>query len=173
MTGLASDGQSERRIAQQSRLEEGIVLSTSETNSNLSEHTVKVATPSSGQIEAEVLVGAGGDFYLPPVESRVTIAYFRNDTPAVIGCEYKDLDIERLPGGERRIGHPTTNSHILLSNDGSITIELDDGTTVTLNNSTLTLNGGSTPVVTDINVTKDADGYVTDVTPVTDDSIQL
>ncbi len=164
---------STEKATKHSRIEQGVVLSTAEEDSNLSDHTVKVATPSSGQVEAEVLVGAGGDFYLPPVDSVVTIAYFADETPAVIGCEYKHLDISRLPGGERRIGHHGSNSHILLKNDGSIQITLDDSTTVNINNGTLSIDGGSTPVVTDVTTTTDADGHVTSVDTVTNNSIQL
>lgn len=154
-------------------IEEGVVVSTSESDGSLSEHSVKVVTPSSGQIEAEVLVDAGGDFYLPPERSRVTVGYYPDETPAILRSEYKDLDINRLAGGERRIGHAASNTHILLSQDGSATINLDDGTTVTIDNGTLSIDGGTTPVVTDVTTEKNTDGYVTSVSTVTNNSIQL
>ncbi len=134
------------RATRHSRLEQGVVLSTAKEDSNLSDHTVKVNTPSSGQIEAEVLVTAGGDFYLPPVDSIVTIAYYADETPAIVGCEYKDLDIQRLDGGERRIGHNNSNSHIFFNKNGDIKIENDDGQVVQITSSgiSITLTDGTT-----------------------------
>ncbi len=170
---------------QHARVEQGVVLSTAETNSKLSPHTVKVYTATQGQFEAEVLLSAGGDFYLPPVDSMVMVQYLVDNTPVVIGSEYIDVShlSSRPAGGERIIGHPLSDSHIFFDTNGNITISGDDSTNVNIDitggmsvdigGGSLSINGGSTPVVTDVTTTKDADGHVTDISLTTNNSILL
>jgi len=170
---------------QYSRVEQGEVLSTAKTDSNLSPHTVKVYTATQGQFEAEVLLSAGGGFYLPPIDSRVMIQYLADDTPVVIGSEYTEVShlSERPAGGERIIGHPLSNSHVFFDNNGNITISGDDSTNISIDitggmsvdigGESISVNDGSTPVVTDVSTTKDSEGHVTDISLTTNNSILL
>lgn len=181
---------SAEKAERRSRLDEGYVLSTSKTDDSLSSHSVKLRTANSGQVEAEVLRRSPGDFYLPPPGSIVSVGYFVDGTPVVIDSHDLESDTPSLKGGERRVGHATSYSHLLFEENGTLTIENDhghsitmddshiivendDGTTVRLVDGTLEINGGTTPIVTDVETTTDSDGHVTSVNTVTNDSIQI
>jgi hypothetical protein len=126
------------------------------------------------QFPVELPVQANGDVHVPTAGTPVLIGYRKGDRPIIVAIRYtSDADIPSFKAGERRIAHHASDSNIYLRNDGAVEIITDDGTSVVVKDNTITVNGGSTPVVTDIATTKDADGHVTDVTPITDDTIQL
>jgi len=114
---------------------------------------------------AEVLFAQTGDITIPEEGDRVLIGYRIDAKPVVLGSRYpRDATIPEYEPGERRIGHPASDSYIMFHADGSVTIEDDSGTTVTLDaNGDVTVNGGSTQPVTDVSTSTDGDGHVTSI----------
>lgn len=158
--------------------EEGFVTTRHET-ANESEPRVSVL-PRHGDTEVEVYVPqhTTSDTWVPRKGKRVYYVRLLDDTAIFLGCVADDHDGYDT---ERRITHPHTDTEILFDEDGSVHVDGTD-TSVTLNadgsvdidvadGKAVTVDGGTNPVVTDVETTTDSDGHVTDVTTVTSDTL--
>lgn len=116
-------------------------------------------------IPAEVKTTQNGDIAIPTEGDRVLIGYRITGRAIILGTRYgADDTIPDYKPGERVIGHPLSNAHIRLADDGSIRVEGDSGNTIEMkSDGTVVVNGGSNNPITSLSTTKDADGHVTDV----------
>lgn len=118
-------------------------------------------------VPASVAVGQHGDTTIPEEGSRVLVGYRRDGMAVVLASEYgEDDDVPSFEPGERRVGHPASDSHVHFHTDGSIDVVGANGNSIELaEDGTVAVNGGDTNPVVDIEVetTEDADGHVTDV----------
>lgn len=150
------------------KAERGLVTSTGSVDPN-TEPSIRIKPTNGPPTTAQLALDASGDTRLPAVGDIVYFTRMRDNTSLVLGFEAVDH------GGyttQRRIDHRHSDAAVTFEEDGSVTVE-SDGTTVTVEDGSVSVDGGSTPVVTGVETTTDSDGRVTDVTPVTDDSIQL
>jgi len=124
---------------------------------------------------AEVVVPQNGDVCLPTEGDTVMVGYRRNGRPLVVGTQYTDsTDIPPFEEGERVIGHPTSDSTIRFTTDGTIRLTHDAGTTVELtNDGSVVIDNGNTQPVTDVATTTDSDGHVTGVSLTRADGVYL
>jgi len=101
---------------------------------------------------AIVMANTRGDVQLPDVGDRVLVAYRSDDQPVVLGTLYARTDtVPPYDVGERVVGHPASDAEVRLSPSGTVVVEASDGTTVEVaSNGTVSVNGGSTGVVTDV-----------------------
>ena len=80
----------------------------------------------STHVTAEVLVTQRGDTYIPEEGERVFATRRTNGQPVVVGSRYgQEDDIPEFKPGERRIGHPPSDSHIRLKPDGTVRVAGD------------------------------------------------
>jgi len=118
-------------------------------------HAVRVVPDTfSEAMEADVLVGALGDGYLPKPDTRVIIAYRPSEQPVVINTRYgQDDDSPTLSPGERVISHQASDATVRFHPDGTLGIDAD--TDVVINN-------GTKQAVTDVEASgTNADGGIT------------
>jgi hypothetical protein len=158
---------------------EGAVVTSSPTHTTGDgvTHAVRVSPDTyNGSMEAEIPVTARGDTLIPEEGQRVFVVYRKNTEPLVVAQRYEEDGVEppSFEPGERRIGHPASDSHVLLQPDGTIRIDGANGNTVELAaNGDVIINSGSNNPITDVSTTTDADGHVTSVSTTTSDSIYL
>lgn len=90
-------------------------------------HHVEVAPDLfSTSMTAEVLTTQAGDIYLPTEGDTVVVGYRTDDTPVVLGSHYpQEYQLPEFKPGERRIGHPPSDSYIRLKQNGTIQIQHD------------------------------------------------
>lgn len=80
---------------------------------------------------ATVATGLHGDVIIPEEGDRVLVAYRADGRPVVIGSQYpRSMSIPEFEPGERRVGHPASDSFIQLFADGTVRIESDSGAVV-------------------------------------------
>jgi len=168
-----NSSQQTKEAIEATHFERGYVVSTPSDSSNVHGVIVKPYGKESNE-PCEVNPTAKGDVHIPTVDTDVLIGYRKGDIPFVADVRYNTDDSPpSLKAGERRIGHDLTNANVTFDENGVVTVEADDGTTIAVDGSTVQIDGGTTPIVTDVTTTTDADGHVTDVNVVTDDSILL
>lgn len=139
-------------------------------------HHVEVQPYSMQQSDvASVLTAQLGDTVIPEEGDHVLVAHRLDGRPVVLGAEYGSNDtVPDFQPGERRIGHPASDSHVRFKTDGSVEVVGANGNEITLNaDGTITINDGTTAPVTDVSTQTDADGHVTDVTVTRADGILL
>jgi hypothetical protein len=144
-----------------------VIRTQSHTQGDNVSHVVYVKPSTINEtIPADVNANQVGDVQIPTEGSRVTIAYRPNERPLVVGQRYKDDNtVPEFEPGERVIGHPLSEAHIRLAEDGSITIKGDGGNTVELaSDGSVTVNEGSKNPITEITTTSDSDGHITSIT---------
>lgn len=125
-------------------------------------------------VAADVAVNQTGDVQIPDVGSRVVIGYRVNERPLVLGQRYSVGDtVPPFAPGERVIGHPSSDSSIRLSDNGSVTITGDSGVSVELTtDGTVVVNDGDTKAVTDVQAASTNDnGGITSLDITRSDSI--
>ncbi|MDB9247444.1 hypothetical protein PN419_00285 [Halorubrum ezzemoulense] len=163
----ATDGR--ERNESERLVERGFVTSRTDVAAE-TEPTVNVELNRGPSIDAHVAQRAAGDRGVPSEGDEVYVLRREDGVPLIIGAVATD---HNGYADARRIAHPHGEGYVEFNDDGSVTVQSDDGTTVTVSGGTVSVNGGSTPVVTDVSISTDADGHVTDVTTVTNDSIQV
>lgn len=99
-------------------------------------HHVKVSHDMFNQeVVAEVLTTQYGDVSIPEKGDRVLVAYRADGRPLVIGSHYpRSKVVPEFQPGERRIGHPASDSFIRLLSGGSVRVEGNDGAVLLLRN---------------------------------------
>lgn len=149
--------QDSRRATRRAYAERATVISVDDGNN----HAITVRPESTGQDEsAHILTTLLGDAHQPQVGERVLCVRRTDGRLIVIGSLYAEGDsIPTYEPGERVIGHPLSKAHVRFDTDGTIHIEADDGTTIDVdtNAGEVSINGGSTGVVTDV-TGNDTDG---------------
>jgi hypothetical protein len=90
-------------------------------------HHVEVAPDLfSTSMTAEVLGTQAGDITIPTEGDTVIVSRRTDDNPVVLGYHYpQEKFIQPYKPGERRIGHPTSDSYIRLKQNGTIQIQHD------------------------------------------------
>jgi hypothetical protein len=129
-------------------------------------HHVEVKAYAQAESEtASVAIGSLGSTAIPEEGDTVIVGHRRDGRPIVVAATYNDEDtVPEYEPGERRVGHPASNSYVRLKTDGSVVVNGENGNEIVLEaDGTITLNGGSTAPVTDVSTTTDADGHVTGV----------
>lgn len=106
----------------------------------------------------------------PHSGTTVTIDERGNITIITEDTQTKNVTTLTLDDGEITITSDD-DTEVTLSTD--LSIDTADGTTVTVDGDTVQINGGSTPVVTDVTTTTDNDGHVTSVDTVTSDNVHV
>jgi hypothetical protein len=142
------------------------VISADASGPSGTEHAIVVSPEHTAQNKpALVMENAGGDVTLPTEGEDVLIGQTDSGTFYVLGRTYQPDDtVPTLAPGERRIGHPLSDSAVTLHKDGTVTIEGDSGTTVSIKpNGDVVINGGSTAPITDVQTSTDGDGHVTSI----------
>ena len=152
------------RVAEALRLEEGYVVSVPEGSSVPPAVEVMTYGPDGGSTIASVAMTLTGDMNVPPVGSDVILAERKGGRPVVLACSYEEMgDIPSAKVDERVISHSSSHAEIRLKPDGSVHVTNDSGTSLVLDGGTVTINGGTQGVITDVSTSKDGDGHVTDV----------
>jgi len=166
----------------------GIVTSTPEKSSDEPAHHVHVAGETfTGETPAEIVVEQEGDVNPPAEGSRVLVQFVAGEDALVVGQLYSQGGSQKNTAptyqpGERYLGHPTTDANVhfrpdgtidvesangastvTVNQDGSVTVINDNGTLELAPDGTVSVDGGSTGVITDISTTKDGDGDVQSV----------
>jgi len=145
----------------------GVVTSApSHTAGDAIQHHVEVSPDFTDRsFPAQVGLGQQGDVCVPTEGTPVYLAMQPDERAIILGERYSEDDtIPDYEAGERRIGHPLTNSHIELQGDGAVHIENDNGTTVDIQpDGDVVIDGGTNNPVTNVTTTTDSDGHVTDI----------
>ena len=145
----------------------GTVVSVpTETGPTGSQHTISVSPEhSDSEVPAIVTESTHGDAHLPTVGTSVLCLVAMTGSVYVIQRTYRTEDsVATTVPGERRLSHPLSDSHITFHEDGTLTVNGDSGTTVTIeSNGDVVINGGSTAPITDIQTTTDGDGDITSI----------
>lgn len=135
-------------------LESGTVTrSPSNTPSDDNGHGVQVTTEFRDEpFTATVRVDQVGDANIPQEGDEVLIGYQLDGTPTVLGSLYTRGNEEPyFRPGERVVGHPPTDSHIRIAQDGSVVVNGPDGSTIECHtDGTVSINDGNTAPVTDV-----------------------
>jgi len=116
-------------------------------------HSIEVSPDYTNEsYPVEVAVAQKGDVAIPAEGDDVLIGARPDERPVMLASRYTLEDtIPEYEPGERRIGHPLTDSHVELQADGTIHIENDAGTTIALqSNGDVVIDGGTNQPVTDI-----------------------
>jgi len=104
-----------------------------------------------------------GDLYVPPEGTPVVVAYLDENEPVVVATALPNVDTPALSGGERIVSHPLSNARVAFNADGSLDVYGD---------TTVRINGGSTGIVTDVEIADtNSNGGATSLSVVRDDSI--
>jgi len=103
------------------------VISADASGPSGTEHAIVVSPEHTAQNKpALVMENAGGDVTLPTEGEDVLIGQTDSGTFYVLGRTYQPDDtVPTLAPGERRIGHPLSDSAVTLHKDGTVTIEGD------------------------------------------------
>lgn len=133
---------------------------------NIKHHVTVSPDFTESEFPAEVGIMAQGDVSVPTEGTPVYLAMQPDGRAIVLGERYnRDDTIPDYEAGQRRVGHPLTDSHIELQADGTVHIENDAGTTVELQpDGDVVIDGGTERPVTDVSTSTDADGHVTGIT---------
>lgn len=103
-----------------------------------------------------------GSVSVPEVGDTVLIGHRVTDAPVLVGTP--ETVTQSVAAGERVLGHSGSQAVVSFQADGTVSIQGDDGTTVTVEpDGDVRVDGGSTQPVVDISTTTDADGHVTSV----------
>lgn len=142
---------------------------------DIKHHVVVSPDFTDASFPAEVGIMAKGDVSVPTEGTPVYLAMRPDGRALILGERYQLEDtIPEYESGERRVGHPLSNSHIELQADGTVHIENDAGTTVELQpDGDVVIDGGTNNPVTDVSTTTNADGYVTDVSTTKSSTVYL
>jgi len=121
------------------------------------------------------MVPQKGDVTIPDEGDDILVGARPDERLVMLGSRYTLEDsIPEYKPGERRIGHPITDSHIELQTDGTVHIENDTGTTVELQpDGSVVIDSGTNTPITDIQTQTDAEGHVTDVSVTRSSSVYL
>lgn len=135
-------------------LESGTVTrAPSNTPADDNGHGVQVTTEFRDEpFTATVRVDQVGDANIPQEGDEVLIGYQLDGTPTVLGSLYtRDDEEPYFRPGERVVGHPPTDSHIRIAQDGSVVVNGPDGSTIECHtDGTVSINDGNTAPVTDV-----------------------
>lgn len=122
------------------------------------------------KLEVEIPVSLLGDVTIPEIGDRIIYAYRENGRAIGLAYRYSETDeIPEYKEGERVIGHPVSDSYIRFNEDGTLSIEDDGNTKITLDTTnnvivkdTITVvdNDGN-EITFDANGTADATGTLT------------
>jgi hypothetical protein len=165
---------SARSATEYTFLDVGVVTSAPTTEADGQHHVTVQETPTAPDEPIPVLPTVHGDYYVPPEGAPVVVGKTGRYDGAVVGVAIPPTDTPTLEAGERILSHPLSTAHVRFNADGSIDVTSEGDASVRLRaDGTLVLNGGSQGIVTDVQTTTDADGHVTDVTLVREDSIQI
>jgi len=111
-----------------------------------------------------ILTNVHGDIHPPLPDTQVVIARRRGGRPLVLGTAYTTEDsLDPYVAGERVLTHQLSDAKVHFEPDGTLTVQNGDGTTVTIDGSEVSVDGGTQGVVTDVNTTTDSDGHVTSI----------
>jgi hypothetical protein len=127
-----------------------------------------------GEVPAYVLHGVVSDVHVPAEGTRVSVQFTNREQAYVVGQLPDPSDtLPTYEPGDRIVAPQTAASQLRMDGDGTVTIESDGTITIDAagndvdvqNASSVSVNGGSTGVVTDASVstTTDGDGHVTSV----------
>lgn len=116
-------------------------------------HVVEVTTEFREEpTMAVVRVDQRGDAYIPAEGDDVLLGYQLDGRPVVLGSRYtRDDEEPHFEPGERVVGHPATDSHIRIAQDGSVVVNGPGGSTIECHtDGTVSINDGNTAPVTDV-----------------------
>lgn len=159
------------------RIEGGVVTTVNEhvQGDNIA-HEVWVRPDSyDGDLPTEIIVTAKGDTSIPMEGQRVLVGHRTDARPIVLGQRYEEGDdVPPFKEGERRVGHPASDSYVRLLADGSMVVNGHNGNKIELKaDGTVVINEGTTQPVTDVSTTTDADGHVTSISLTRADGVSL
>jgi len=121
-------------------------------------HGVQVTTEFRDEpFTAIVRVDQIGDAYIPQEGDEILVGYQLDGTPTILGSLYtRDDEEPYFEPGERVVGHPATDSHIRIAQDGTVMVNGQGGSTIKLHtDGTVSINGGNTRPVTDVDFTNE------------------
>jgi hypothetical protein len=139
-------------------------------------HTVPVRFKDGRIRRCEIQTRQSGDYAVPPEGAIVHVRNRSSGLPTVVAAPYEsETDVPDLEPGERRIGHPNSDAHVDLLDDGTVSVAGDDGTTVEIHpDGTVSIDDGTQGIVTDVTgVDSDGDGNLESVDVTRDDTILI
>lgn len=162
------------------RIEGGVVTTVNEhvEGDNIA-HEIWVKPDSyEGDLTTEMVVGATGDVLIPEEGQRVLLAHRTDAKPIILGVRYQEGeendDVPPFKEGERRVGHPASDSYVRFLTDGSMVVNGHNGNKIELKaDGTVVINEGTTQPIMDISFGTDSDGDYTSHTITRADNVYL
>lgn len=95
-------------------------------------------------VTAPMTVPQKGDVHPPTVGSHIVLAQFQSQRPIVLGAVYfREDTVPSYSPGERVVGHPTSDAHVRLDENGDIHAENDSGTKVVVSGNDIQVRANS------------------------------